>query len=1096
MANSQGAMRNPVTVPGQAGFPIIPAATPLTRLNYFDGKYLRASDLQLEQNYFRTLHALSNQSGGTGVVHGFHLMLTQGDTLTIGSGMGIDPSGLVLLLPVEVSVPIGTLIDASRDMDPVGATGGAAQTTSGPSHGAALYLLTLNHAEDLCGQEATFGALATQAGTMSERPFQVEGVVVRALPLALAMPPLPAVALDRRHLRSRVASAYYADEARQHASIISGAGLDSDAWCLGARPAGGEGIPIGVLAMDGSAAVFADAWTARRERIEGPAQRYWQWRMAMRPWDVFVAQILQFQCQLHEVLTKVAHPGGKDDPGVQRQEAVQEAARLVSGLQAYYRRLMATPAPESPAAAEAPQKRPSVTGELAAADMVQKNLAVALHGVLSGPRDRVLVNGGIVELPPAGYLPVVPTSAVPISRQVRQLLGEGLDLRFCVARPDYVPHALEECQHMERISLVHGLDHPDDRPAVDILVPDGCIDETEERAPGVTFEATLVIEEPPPSTSGRSEQAQVQTGAGLRLHGAARAECLESGGWEFSAALGTKVLDGGELAKAMETAASGVRDFQDAVRALASTSHEHGKAPHVVAQFAAAVRAITHPFGLGAHAPETAAGQTPAGQSQGATAESPPVSSLLCLWASVRCERDLLTMAPGEATGVHVLADLVVPGKDSIPVMFEICGKFVVTQVTSKAGTRTVMGVLSGPWGYKVDDKPHRGGLILLPATITMEEASGHLTLALDVGATTILTMKSTWKSAEAKHTVELLLHGPSGSPPADTTLAGMELGFEELPGGEVEGTLETLVRSIIQIVGAKFSDPDLLERAQRSFLGGGVREEGRIAGKFDWVLFRRRRDQRCVEPRRRCPPLFGEGLHQRPVAEGPPSEVSVPQSRAPEAPPPEVSLDEELASEGPLTEVIGATEEATPSQGVSPMGEQGGRAQASAPEPPPVETPPAEVLKGGQRSPEATAAFPWALTSVEVYRTPSHAVSGVKTSRDLKRFVDRDQDGRLGEVPIEEGTPHIVDVGPVLRAWQHRGGGAPGMAVVFARSGDAAAGSRELRQQRALNIMELLGGSRRAEVTIVDVPDPLPSPAPVLIVLVALPVPGQFLRR
>ena len=114
MANSQGATNDTVMVPGQAGFSVIPRATPLTRLNYFDGKYLRASDLQLEQRYFRTLQALSNQSGGTGVVHGFHLTLGLGNELTIGSGMGIDSSGQVLLLPVEVSVPIGSLLDAIR----------------------------------------------------------------------------------------------------------------------------------------------------------------------------------------------------------------------------------------------------------------------------------------------------------------------------------------------------------------------------------------------------------------------------------------------------------------------------------------------------------------------------------------------------------------------------------------------------------------------------------------------------------------------------------------------------------------------------------------------------------------------------------------------------------------------------------------------------------------------------------------------------------------------------------------------------------------------------------------------------------------------
>jgi hypothetical protein len=226
------------------------------------------------------------------------------------------------------------------------------------------------------------------------------------------------------------------------------------------------------------------------------------------------------------------------------------------------------------------------------------------------------------------------------------------------------------------------------------------------------------------------------------------------------------------------------------------------------------------------------------------------------------------------------------------------------------------------------------------------------------------------------------------------------------------------------------------------------------------------------------------------------PEGVNLPEGSSSESPVAEVNLDEGPASEGPPEEVIAAPREETLSQSESRRGEEESAAHAPPPEPPPVETPPAEVVKGGQRGPEATEAFPWALTSVEVYRTLSHAVSSVRTSRDLKKFVERDRDGRLGEVPIEEGTPHIVDVGPVLRAWQHQGGGTPGTAFVFSHSGDAAAGSSELRKQRAQNIMELLGGSRRAEVTVVEVPDPLPLSAPVLIVLVALPVPGQAWRR
>src|SRR5882724_142500 len=105
-----------VLVGRQTGLTIIPAQTPLTRLNYFDGKFLRAVDLQTEQNYLRQLTNLSNQANGFGVVNGFNLTLGGGDQLTLGAGLAIDPRGRVLLLGQEQSVGIQELIDGSREL--------------------------------------------------------------------------------------------------------------------------------------------------------------------------------------------------------------------------------------------------------------------------------------------------------------------------------------------------------------------------------------------------------------------------------------------------------------------------------------------------------------------------------------------------------------------------------------------------------------------------------------------------------------------------------------------------------------------------------------------------------------------------------------------------------------------------------------------------------------------------------------------------------------------------------------------------------------------------------------------------------------------
>ena len=54
-----------------------------------------------------------------------------------------------------------------------------------------------------------------------------------------------------------------------------------------------------------------------------------------------------------------------------------------------------------------------------------------------------------------------------------------------------IPHALEEAQHMERICLLQGLDDPNNKPRVDVLVPDGRIEAYEPEVEGTGYEMDL-----------------------------------------------------------------------------------------------------------------------------------------------------------------------------------------------------------------------------------------------------------------------------------------------------------------------------------------------------------------------------------------------------------------------------------------------------------------------------------------------------------------------------------------------------------------------------------------------------------------------------
>ena len=476
-----------------AGIALIPKPTALTRLNYFDGKFLRAADLQSEQEYHRQLQQMATRAGGSGVVHGFDLQLLAGDQVELSAGLAIDAQGRVLHLPMEAAVQLEELLRRSRGdtvLLAANAKGSAVFTLCETAAvtpvtpvvgGTSLYVLGLTHAEALCGQEDVFGKpCESVCATGTERPQRLEGVVLRALPLQLTSP-LPqssAETMQTLHLRSRVASAWFADEARQVESLSSGSGLLSSLWCRGAAPASGDFLPLAVLARAGGHTVFIDAWTARRERMDGPPRRYWQWRLMMRPWDAFLAQVLQFQCQLRDGLARTPSPD--DDPCADLRKAVIEVGDILTQLDRQYQASSARLAAREPASVNAVFS----TGDAVPLSRTLLASAVKRAGTARGtlnsqlrlqPTDRLLIRRGIVELPSAGYLPVAPGSAFPVNEQVRRLLGDGVDLRFCVVRPDFVAHALEEAQHMQRISLLRGLDNPQQKEEVDILVPDGQI---------------------------------------------------------------------------------------------------------------------------------------------------------------------------------------------------------------------------------------------------------------------------------------------------------------------------------------------------------------------------------------------------------------------------------------------------------------------------------------------------------------------------------------------------------------------------------------------------------------------------------------------
>ncbi|MCC6235908.1 MAG: hypothetical protein IT580_24950, partial [Verrucomicrobiales bacterium] len=558
------------------GITVIPAKTPLARLNYFDGKFLRAADLTAEQTYLRSLVELSNQAGGAGVVHGYDLSSRGNAALDLGPGLAIDPAGRVLLLPEPLTVGVAELIERTRRTTrpssgptaahPAGAgfmeCVAATETTPGTVvQEGDLYLITLAHAEALCGQEDVYGKICEEACiTSTARPLRLEGVTVRARPLLLhhALPTSTTEALATLHLRSRVASAFFADEAADHPHLISRAGLASELWCRGARAESGSEVPIGLMGVSGNTLVFLDPWIPRRERMDEPARRYWQWRMRMRPWNAFLAQVLQFQCQLRDSFAAPGEDVPSDSPCREAQRLIREATRHIESLETFYRDTTDLLARSSRGLPRRLRDDLAARGPgLTAITDFGKRLVQASEAFQALPTDRLLIRRGIVELPSAGYLPVIPSDDLTVNQQVRRWMGEGVNLRFCLVRPDYVAHALEEAQHLDRLSLLAGLDDPTQKPDIDILVPNGVARESTVVPVGNAYEAkvdfypglvtvlsllTRATDDSAPLSdriSRRAENAdQPAPESAMALQGVARSETTTAGGAAFYLAAG------------------------------------------------------------------------------------------------------------------------------------------------------------------------------------------------------------------------------------------------------------------------------------------------------------------------------------------------------------------------------------------------------------------------------------------------------------------------------------------------------------------------------------------------------------------------------
>jgi hypothetical protein len=266
------------------------------RLNPFPGLFLRSEHLNLIQDYGREVAHLIGEASGGGVVRGFPVSLDQGEespAVVVGPGLATTAAGEPLRSTENLRIP---LEDVRPDVD-------------------RFWWIEIASTSWTVGNEPVAGVICDDpcsAVASSGRPRLAQGVIARlredranGLDTAPGQDP-PTTS------RSWLAARIYEAEATAAGRWVPGgpARLNDKRWGpvdqdwprQFATPP--HVVRIGILlrpVVDGNPQWTVDAWAARRDRGAPPPERDWQWRLGMRPWDVFISQVLQFQQEVAEL---------------------------------------------------------------------------------------------------------------------------------------------------------------------------------------------------------------------------------------------------------------------------------------------------------------------------------------------------------------------------------------------------------------------------------------------------------------------------------------------------------------------------------------------------------------------------------------------------------------------------------------------------------------------------------------------------------------------------------------------------------------------------------------------------------------------------
>jgi len=233
--------RGPVA-PSQPANPSVFLASRTARPLWFDGRFLAAADLRREQNYFLRRQAAFGQAAGPGILHGLTVdqgssgQIATNETLIIRAGVGITPSGELVMISSDLTIQLTDLADQENLDEQFGVSESPqqpARTRTG------IYVIVLRRVK------FTANPIVSYPSSLGTAPVAQDGDIVEATAVSLIPYPNPITNSDPATQQAMLARQIFLE-----GSFIS---LPDSV------------LPLAMVGLDRNAIQWLDMFLVRRE---------------------------------------------------------------------------------------------------------------------------------------------------------------------------------------------------------------------------------------------------------------------------------------------------------------------------------------------------------------------------------------------------------------------------------------------------------------------------------------------------------------------------------------------------------------------------------------------------------------------------------------------------------------------------------------------------------------------------------------------------------------------------------------------------------------------------------------------------------------